>query len=91
MHVAPYSYIYSSHFTKRTTHVLLYLETDKMENHVTCVKTKLETLIVNVVCHDKMHMLAKFGIFSLSMLVFCAWRKCSNICALEGFYAECMM
>jgi hypothetical protein len=29
--------------------------------HVICVKTKLETLIVNVVCHDKMHMFAKFG------------------------------
>jgi hypothetical protein len=26
------------------------------EKHVICVKTKLETLIVNVVCHDKIHM-----------------------------------
>jgi hypothetical protein len=62
-----------------------------MENHVTCIKTKLETLIVNVVCLDKIHMLAKFGHIITSMLVFYAWEKCSNICALEGFYAECMM
>jgi hypothetical protein len=29
--------------------------------NVIYVKTKLETLVVNVVCRDKMHMLAKFG------------------------------
>jgi hypothetical protein len=33
----------------------------KKGKHVICVKTKFETLIVNIICHDKMHMFAKFG------------------------------
>jgi hypothetical protein len=40
---------------------LRYLETNKNGKHVICVKTKLETLIINVVCHDNTHMFAKFG------------------------------
>jgi hypothetical protein len=58
MHLAPYSC--GSRFKKRT-HILRYLETNKNGKHVICVKTRLETLIVNVVSHDKMHMFAKFG------------------------------
>jgi hypothetical protein len=52
--------IHGSSFTKRTR-ILRCIDTDKMKKHVICVKTRLETLVVNVVCHDKMHMFAKFG------------------------------
>jgi hypothetical protein len=42
-----------------------------------CVKTMLETLVVNVICHEKMHMFVKFR--RISMLVFYTGRKCSNV------------
>jgi hypothetical protein len=62
--------IYGSSFTKRTQ-ILRYLDTNKMENVSFVSKKKLEALVVNVVCHDKMHMFAKFGhIITLVCLCF---------------------